>query len=86
MGNDFYQTLEEIILSKKEIAMGVGKGCNIEQAILDKDCRIGDNVTIIGDANLAKVETETYCIVEGIVVVKKGAIIPSGSIIGKVTK
>jgi glucose-1-phosphate adenylyltransferase len=86
MGNDFYQTLEEIILSKKEIAMGVGKGCHIEQAILDKDCRIGDNVTIIGDANLAKVETETYCIVEGIVVVKKGAIIPSGSIIGKVTK
>ena len=86
MGNDFYQTLEEIILQKNDVAMGVGKGCHIEQAILDKDCRIGDNVTIIGDAQLANLETETYCIVEGIVVVKKGALIPSGSVIGKVVK
>jgi len=86
MGNDFYQTLEEIILSKKDIAMGVGKGCHIEQAILDKDCRIGDNVTIKGDTHLLNIETETYCIVEGIVVVKKGAIIPSGSVIGKKVK
>jgi glucose-1-phosphate adenylyltransferase len=86
MGNDFYQTLEEIILHKNDVAMGVGKGCHIEQAILDKDCRIGDNVTIKGDAQLANLETETYCIVEGIVVVKKGALIPSGSVIGKVVK
>ena len=86
MGNDFYQTLEEIILSKKDISMGVGKGCHIEQAILDKDCRIGDNVTIKGDTHLLNIETETYCIVEGIVVVKKGAIIPSGSVIGKKVK
>jgi len=86
MGNDFYQTLEEIILHKDDVAMGVGKGCHIEQAILDKDCRIGDNVTIMGDSSLANIETESYCIVEGIVVVKKGAIIPSGSVIGKVVK
>jgi len=66
--------------------MGVGKGCHIEQAILDKDCRIGDNVTIKGDTHLLNIETETYCIVEGIVVVKKGAIIPSGSVIGKKVK
>jgi len=86
MGNDFYQTLEEIILHKNDVAMGVGKGCHIEQAILDKDCRIGDNVTIKGDSSLANIETESYCIVEGVVVVKKGALIPSGSVIGKVVK
>jgi glucose-1-phosphate adenylyltransferase len=82
MGNDFYQTLEEIILSKKDIAMGVGKNCHIEQAILDKDCKIGDNVIIKGDYSLPNKETETYCIVDGIVVIKKKAIITSGSRIG----
>jgi glucose-1-phosphate adenylyltransferase len=82
MGNDFYQTLEEMVTNKTEIPMGIGEGCVIDRAIIDKDCRIGDNVTIIGDKSLKDIETEQYCIVEGIVVVKKKAIIPSGTKIG----
>jgi glucose-1-phosphate adenylyltransferase len=82
MGNDFYQTLEEIVLQKDEIPMGIGKNCRIEQAIIDKDCRIGDNVIIRGDDRLANTETDSYCIVDGIVVVKKRALIPSDSKIG----
>lgn len=84
MGNDFYQTLEEMVSNKNEIPMGIGSGCVIDRAIIDKDCRIGDNVTIIGDRSLKDVETEQYCIVEGIVVVKKKALIPSGTKIGLV--
>jgi len=84
MGNDFYQTLEEMVTNKTEIPMGIGEGCVIDRAIIDKDCRIGDNVTIIGDKSLKDIETEQYCIVEGIVVVKKKAIIPSGTKIGLV--
>jgi glucose-1-phosphate adenylyltransferase len=82
MGNDFYQTLDEIVLQKDEIHVGIGKNCHIEQAIIDKDCRIGDNVVIRGGDHLKNIETETYCIVEGIVVVKKKAVIPSGTKIG----
>ncbi len=82
MGNDFYQTLEEIVHKKDEIHVGIGKNCHIEQAIIDKDCRIGDNVVIKGGDHLKNIETETYCIVEGIVVVKKKAVIPSGTKIG----
>jgi glucose-1-phosphate adenylyltransferase len=82
MGNDFYQTLEEIVLQKDEIPMGIGKNCRIEQAIIDKDCRIGDNVIIRGDDRLANTETDSYCIIDGIVVVKKRALIPSNSKIG----
>jgi glucose-1-phosphate adenylyltransferase len=41
-------------------------------------------VIIKGGKGLAKVETEAYCIVEGIVVVKKGATIPDGARIGNV--
>jgi len=84
MGNDFYQTLKEIVLQKDEIPMGIGKDCIIDHAIIDKDCRIGDDVIICGDESLENIETESYCIVDGIVVVKKRAVIPSGSRIGKV--
>ena len=82
MGNDFFQRLEEVIASN-EIPMGIGKHCIIEYAIVDKNCRIGDNVVIRGNpGRLPNEETDTYCIVDGIVVLKKNAIIPSGSRIG----
>jgi glucose-1-phosphate adenylyltransferase len=82
MGNDRFQTLQEIVLHPDKIPMGVGEGSVIERAILDKDCSIGKNVIIRGAEHLADTETETYCIVDGIVVVKKGAVIPDGSRIG----
>jgi glucose-1-phosphate adenylyltransferase len=83
MGNDYYQTLEEIVLKKDEIPMGIGKSCQIEHAIIDKDCRIGNHVIIMGGDELPDEETEQYCIVDGIIVIKKRAIIPSGSRIGR---
>lgn len=84
MGADLYEHLKEL-MRKDTVNIGVGKNCSIDMAILDKNCRIGDNVTIQGGAGLEKVETESYCIIDGIVVVKKGAIIPSGSKIGLVS-
>ncbi|HMO39901.1 MAG TPA: glucose-1-phosphate adenylyltransferase [Saprospiraceae bacterium] len=83
MGNDYFETLEKIV-RHEEIPMGVGKDCYIENAILDKNCRIGDNVIIRGSTLLANDETDTYCIRDGIVVVKKNAVIPDGSRIGRV--
>jgi len=82
MGNDFYQTLEELVLSK-EIPMGIGKNCQIEKAIIDKNSCIGDNVIIKGGDHLKNTEEEAYSIVDGIIVVKKGAVVKSGTIIGK---
>ncbi|MFQ5448363.1 MAG: glucose-1-phosphate adenylyltransferase [Saprospiraceae bacterium] len=81
MGNDYFQRLEEIERGD-EIPLGIGKHCIIEYAIIDKDCRIGDNVVIRGNPDLENKETDTYHIVDGIVVLKKNAVIPSGSRIG----
>ncbi|MCA4894323.1 MAG: glucose-1-phosphate adenylyltransferase [Cytophagales bacterium] len=81
MGNDSYQTLKEIAAKPGDILMGVGAGCHIENAILDKNCRIGSNVTIIGGPHLENCETDSYVISGGIVVVKKGATIPPGFVI-----
>ena len=84
MGNDYFETLKEIegIRNNNEIALGIGKNCLIENAIIDKDCRIGDDVSIRGGTELKDKETKTYCIKDGIIVLKKGAVIKSGTKIG----
>ena len=81
MGSDVYQPIDELNQYHKSIPMGIGADCHIENAILDKNCCIGDNVKIKGHAGLEEKETKEYVIKEGIVVVKKGAVIPSGYVI-----
>lgn len=80
-GNDYFETLEDFE-QEGIIPMGVGGNCHIERAILDKNCRIGDNVIIRGHADLEDSETSTHRIVDGIIVIKKGVIIESGARIG----
>lgn len=81
IGNDSYQTLEELS-NKKNPIMGIGAGCYIENAIIDKDVYIDSNVSIVGGIKLKDDETDEYVIRQGIVVVKKGAIIKKNSKIG----
>ena len=81
MGNDYFESLEDLSTPGK-IPMGIGKDCYIENAIIDKHVRIGDNVIIRGNDNLADEEQENYVIKKGIVVVNKNAVIPNGTIIG----
>jgi len=81
MGNDYFESLEDLADPNK-IPMGIGKDCYIENAIIDKHVRIGDNVIIRGHDALEDMETEHYVIKKGIVVLNKNAVIPSGTIIG----
>ncbi len=81
MGNDYFESLEDLADPNK-IPMGIGKDCYIENAIIDKHVRIGDNVIIRGNDRLSDMEAEHYVIKKGIVVVNKNAVIPSGTIIG----
>ena len=81
MGNDHYESLEEVQEKKIKIFMGIGERCFIKNVILDKNCRIGDDVRINGGKHLEDTETDTYFIKDGIVVVNKDAIIPSKTII-----
>lgn len=81
MGNDSYETLDEINNNKTSILMGIGERCFIKNTIIDKNCRIGDDVRINGGDHLKDEENDLYCIRDGIVVIKKGAIIPKGYVI-----
>ena len=82
MGNDYFESIEDIVDNKGGIAMGIGNNSYIENTIIDKNARVGSNVRIIGSVALENKEEEGYCIVDGIVVIKKNAVIPNGSIIG----
>jgi len=80
MGNDFYETIEEIAYNyaKGIPRVGIGDNCNLTNVIVDKDCRIGNNVNIKGGAHLTDSDHALYAIKDGIVVIKKGAIVPDG--------
>ena len=81
MGSDYYQTLDEIE-NNTIVAKGIGKRCHISYAILDKNCSIGNNVIIKGGKHLKDEETDNYLIKDGIVVIKKNAVIPNGFQLG----
>jgi glucose-1-phosphate adenylyltransferase len=80
MGNDFYQHIDEIHedIRNGRQHIGIGERCFIKNAIVDKNCRIGNDVYINGGKHLENFTNELYSIKEGIVVIKKGAVLPDG--------
>jgi glucose-1-phosphate adenylyltransferase len=80
MGNDYYETIDEMEENVRNgiPKIGIGEGCYIRNAIIDKNCRIGNDVRINGADHNEIIDHELYTIKDGIVVVKKGAIIPDG--------
>lgn len=83
MGTDFYETLEEMnnAVHNGLPKLGIGERCYIKNAIIDKNCRIGNDVRINGGDHLSPCDHPLYTIKDGIVVVKKGAILPDGFVI-----
>jgi len=84
MGNNYYQTIDDIAELPDNELLGIGSNCMLQNTILDKNVKVGNNVVIIGDPSLEDMETDTYCIRDGIVIVKKNAHIESNSKIGLV--
>ncbi|CAM3086555.1 glucose-1-phosphate adenylyltransferase [Flavobacterium frigoris] len=83
MGNDFYQSIDDMNedIKNHKLLVGIGERCFISHAIVDKNCRIGNDVYINGGKHLEDVSHELYAIKDGIVVIKKGAVLPDNYII-----
>lgn len=91
LGADYYDNEQLTAPSGKQhsIPMGIGEGSEIEGAILDKNVRIGKNVTIrphSPDANAtyppdSRPGEEMYVIRDGIVVIPKNTEVPDGTVI-----
>jgi len=83
MGADYYETTQDLEenATKRIPNIGIGNHCTIINAIIDKNARIGDNVSIINAHNVQEKDEESYHIRDGIIVVPKGALIRSGTVI-----
>ena len=83
MGSDYYETLADIqhAVENGLPKIGIGDRCYIKNAIIDKNCRIGNDVRINGGHHLENTDHTLYTVKDGIVVIKKGAILPNGFVI-----
>ncbi len=61
--------------------IGIGRNCFIQGAIIDKNARIGRNVVIKPFPRGTDLDTDNWSVKDGIVVVPKNAVIPSGTVI-----
>ncbi len=83
MGNMNYETLEERSENQKNNRpnLGIGNNCIIRNAIVDMNCKIGNNVQLINKDNKQHDDGENYAIREGIIVIPKGSVITDNTII-----
>jgi len=78
MGADFYQ--DEVPEPEPGTPrLGIGRGCHIEGAIIDKNARIGEGVVITPNGKPANADDQNYYVRDGVVVVPKSALIRAGS-------
>ena len=83
MGADFFETpaqrQENARLNRPDV--GIGGGSVIEDAIIDKNVRIGRRVTIRAAGKAAEMDGPNFYVRDGIVIVPKGAVVPDGTVI-----
>jgi len=72
MGADYYD-------ETGSIPIGIGENCDIEGAIIDKNVRMGSNVIIKPFPLGTVIETEAFTVKDGIVVIPKKTVLPSGT-------
>ena len=83
MGNDYYESKESIddFAAAGIPKIGVGLNARIENAIIDKNARIGDNVVISPDGKPENTDHPLYFIRDGIVIIPKAGVVPHNTVI-----
>lgn len=79
MGANTFERISEAKLH--DIPIGIGRDCQIRNAIIDFNARIGDGCRLLNEAGIVEAETENYAIRGGIIVVPKGAELAPGTVI-----
>jgi len=83
LGSDYYEAIESVKHHEQKgwPRVGIGENCKIENAIIDKNARIGNNVTISPAGKPENHDDKLYYIRDGIVIIPKDAVIPHGTVI-----
>jgi glucose-1-phosphate adenylyltransferase len=80
MGADYY--LDEAEADPAKPTIGIGPRCHIEGAIIDKNARLGADVVIRPFPSGTDITNENWVVRDGIVVIPKNGVLPSGTKIG----
>jgi glucose-1-phosphate adenylyltransferase len=83
LGSGYYESYESIVEYEKlgKPRIGIGANCRIDNTIVDKNARIGNNVVISPAGKPENLDHANYYIRDGIVIIPKNAVIPHGMII-----
>ena len=85
MGADYFESGEEraVLRERGGTPIGVGRGSTVKRAIIDKNVRIGRNVTIVNKDHVEEADRPElgFYIRNGIVVVAKNVTITDGTVI-----
>tara|TARA_B110000438_G_scaffold297886_1_gene345030 strand:- start:4272 stop:5555 length:1284 start_codon:yes stop_codon:yes gene_type:complete len=81
MGSDSFATFEDLEEDKKfgRPPLGVGPGCTIKNAIIDKNARIGEGVELDPTGKPDEFEADGIYVRDGVLIVRKNAVIPDGT-------
>jgi glucose-1-phosphate adenylyltransferase len=83
LGCDYYESAESIDSNQTagRPRIGVGTNCRIENAIVDKNARIGNNVVISPAGKPDNADHPLYFIRDGVVIIPKNGVVPHGTVI-----
>jgi glucose-1-phosphate adenylyltransferase len=83
MGADYFESAEDLRRNRRHRCpdIGIGRGCEIRNAIIDKNARIGHGAKLVNANGLAEAAADNHVIVNGITIVPKDAVIPDGTTI-----
>ena len=83
LGSDYYESATSIAEHEAvgQPRIGIGENTRIENAIIDKNARIGNNVTISPQGKAENVDHPLYFIRDGIVIIPKNGVVPHGTVI-----
>ncbi len=79
MGADYYDPND--LPPPEGMPLGIGEGCQIEGAIIDKNVRIGAGVMIKSFPRGTEIDCEKYVVRDGIVVIPKHTVLAPGTVI-----
>jgi glucose-1-phosphate adenylyltransferase len=83
LGSDYYESATSIAENEAvgNPRIGIGTNTRIENAIIDKNARIGNNVVITPNDKPDNVDHPMYFIRDGIVIIPKNGVVPHGTVI-----
>jgi glucose-1-phosphate adenylyltransferase len=83
MGADYYESRDDLARNRDRGVpdVGIGREVEVRNAIIDKNARIGHGARLVNRNGATAEAADNYNIVDGIIVVPKGAVIPDGAVI-----